>query len=79
MNEYREKRDKGILWILLWPLSMIWSLAGFILEVIGRILCALVGIVIMVVGVVLVMTIGGAPLGIPLAAFGFLLLVRAIF
>lgn len=79
MNEYREKRDRGILWVLLWPLSMVWSLASFILQVIGRILCAVVGIVIMVVGVLLVMTIGGAPLGIPLAAFGFLLLVRAIF
>lgn len=79
MNEYSEKRDRGILWILLWPLSMIWSLAGLILKIIGRILCGVLGIVIMVVGVLLVMTIGGAPLGIPLAAFGFLLLVRAIF
>lgn len=79
MSEHSDKRDRGILWILLFPLSLIWSLAGFILEVIGRILCAIVGIVLMVAGVILVMTIGGAPLGIPLAAFGFLLLVRAIF
>lgn len=79
MSEYSDKRDRGLLWILLFPLSLIWSLAGFILEVIGRILCAVVGVVLMVAGVLLVMTIGGAPLGIPLTAFGFLLLVRAIF
>lgn len=71
--------NKSVLWVLLWPLSMIWSLASFILEFIGRMLCALIGIVLMVVGVVLTMSIAAAPIGIPLAAFGFLLLIRAIF
>ncbi len=72
-------QQKSLAWVLLWPFSMIWSLAGFILNVIGRILCALIGIVLMVAGVVLTMTVAAAPIGIPLAAFGFLLLVRSIF
>lgn len=65
--------------ILLWPFYAIWRLLTFILEIIGRLLCALLGIGLMVAGVAVALSIVGAPVGIPLAALGFLLLVRAIF
>ena len=65
--------------ILLWPFYAIWRLLTFILEIIGRLLCALLGIGLMAAGVAISLSIIGAPLGIPLASIGFLLLVRAIF
>jgi membrane protein YqaA with SNARE-associated domain len=65
--------------ILLWPFYAIWRLLTFILNVIGRVLCALLGIALMIAGVAIALSIVGAPVGIPLAALGFLLLVRAIF
>lgn len=65
--------------ILLWPFYAIWRLLTLILNVIGRLLCAILGLAIMIAGVVVTMSVIGAPLGIPLAALGFLLLVRAIF
>ena len=65
--------------ILLWPFYAIWRFLTFVLEIIGRLLCALLGIGLMVGGVAITLSIIGAPLGIPLASIGFLLLVRAIF
>lgn len=65
--------------ILLWPFYAIWRFLTFILELIGRLLCAMLGIGLMVGGVAITLSIIGAPLGIPLASLGFLLLVRAIF
>jgi hypothetical protein len=70
--------DRGVP-VLLWPFYAIWRLLTFILELIGRLLCALLGIALMVAGVAITLTILAAPVGIPLAALGFLLLVRAIF
>lgn len=65
--------------ILLWPFYAIWRLLTFILSVIGRVFCALLGIALMIGGVAIAMSVVGAPLGIPLAALGFLLLTRALF
>ena len=65
--------------ILLWPFYAIWRFLTFVLEMIGRLLCALLGIGLMVGGVVITLSIIGAPVGIPLASIGLLLLVRAIF
>ena len=65
--------------ILLWPFYAIWRLLTLILSLVGRILCAAIGIAIMIAGVIVTMSIVGAPLGIPLAALGFLLLIRALF
>ena len=70
--------DRGVP-VLLWPFYAIWRLLTFILELIGRLLCALLGIALMVAGVAITLTILASPVGIPLAALGFLLLVRAIF
>ncbi len=65
--------------ILLWPFYAIWRLLTFILNVIGRLLCALFGIALMVAGVAIALSVVGAPVGIPLSALGFLLLIRALF
>jgi hypothetical protein len=65
--------------ILLWPFYAIWRILTFILGVVGRILCALLGIALMIGGVTITLTVAGAPLGIPLASLGFLFLIRALF
>lgn len=70
--------DNGVP-VLLWPFYAIWRFLTFVLEMIGRLLCALLGIGLMVGGVAITLSIIGAPVGIPLASVGFLLLVRAIF
>ena len=65
--------------VILWPFYAIWRLLTFILNVVGRLLCALLGIGLMITGVAITLSVVGAPLGIPLASLGFLLLIRAIF
>jgi len=65
--------------ILLWPFYAIWRLLTLILSIVGRLLCALLGLALMIGGAVITMSVVGAPVGIPLAALGFLLLIRAIF
>ncbi len=65
--------------ILLWPFYAIWRLLTFILNLIGRMISALLGIALMVGGVAIALSVVGAPLGIPLASLGFLLLIRALF
>lgn len=73
-----DKEEKQVPWIL-WPFYAIWRLVTFVLEITSRIICALIGIALMAAGTAITMSIIGAPLGIPIAAFGFLLLVRALF
>ncbi|MGB5258877.1 MAG: hypothetical protein WBN07_00810 [Woeseiaceae bacterium] len=75
MGEANENRVP----ILLWPFYAIWRLLTLILNVVGRLLCATLGLLIMIAGVLVTMSVVGAPLGIPLAALGFLLLIRAVF
>lgn len=65
--------------ILLWPFYAIWRLLTFVLNLIGRVISALLGIALMAVGVAISLSVVGAPIGIPLAALGFLLLTRALF
>ena len=65
--------------ILLWPFYAIWRLLTFVLELVGRLLCAAIGIALMAAGTAITITVLAAPVGIPIAAVGFLLLVRAIF
>jgi hypothetical protein len=65
--------------ILLWPFYALWRLLTFVLEVVGRLLCALIGLALMAAGTAITITVLAAPVGIPIAAVGFLLLVRAIF
>jgi hypothetical protein len=65
--------------VLLWPFYAIWRLLTFVLNVVGRIICSILGLGIMIAGVAITMSVVGAPIGIPLASLGFLLLLRAVF
>ncbi len=73
-----ENEERGIPW-LLWPFYAVWRLLTFILNITGRIISAFIGLALMAAGISITLSIIGAPLGIPMAAFGFLLLVRALF
>jgi hypothetical protein len=75
MNATTETR---VPWIL-WPFYAVWKLVTLILTITGRILCAILGIAMMTAGVAISLSVVGAIVGIPLAAFGFLLAVRALF
>ncbi len=65
--------------ILLWPFYAIWRLLTFMVELVGRLICALIGLGLMAAGTAATITVVAAPIGIPIAAVGFLLLVRAVF
>ena len=65
--------------ILLWPFYAIGRLLTFIVEMVGRLICALIGLALMAAGTAITITVLAAPIGIPIAAVGFLLLVRAVF
>ena len=70
--------ERHVPW-LLWPFHALWRLLTFILSATGRLICAVLGIVLMVVGVTVSLTVVGAPLGVPLLLLGFLLVIRAFF
>ena len=63
----------------LWPFVALWKLLATIVELTGRLVAMILGIVLMIVGVLVSLTIVGAIVGIPLAIVGFLLLLRGIF
>jgi hypothetical protein len=65
--------------VLLWPFYAIWRLLTFVLNVVGRLICVILGLGIMIAGVAITLSVVGAPIGIPLASLGFLLLLRAVF
>ena len=65
--------------LLLWPFYAIWRLLTFVVEMVGRLICALIGLALMAAGTAITITVLAAPIGIPIAAVGFLLLVRAVF
>ena len=65
--------------VLLWPFTALWRLVALILELTGRLVGAIVGLVIVVAGVILTLTLIGAIVGVPLILFGFMLMVRSMF
>jgi len=71
-----EKRSTP--WIL-WPFVAIWRLLTWILELTGRLVAIILGAVFILVGVIISLTVIGAIVGVPLAVFGFLLLLRGLF
>lgn len=77
-EHYDHNDDRNIPWFL-WPFYAIWRLLTFILEVTSRIIAAVIALVLMAAGVSITLSIVGAPIGIPIVIFGFLLLVRALF
>ena len=75
MSDNIEKRTP---WFL-WPFKAIWDLLTFILKLTGRLIAAILGLVLMIVGAILTITLFAAPIGIPVIIFGFLILIRSIF
>ncbi len=65
--------------VLLLPFVALWKLLAGIIEVTGRLVAAILGLVLMIVGLVLTLTVIGAIIGIPLMIFGFLLVIRGFF
>ena len=61
------------------PFWAIWKLVVWIIEITGRLVGAVLGLVFMIVGVLMSLTVIGAVIGIPLAIFGLLLMLRSIF
>jgi hypothetical protein len=64
---------------LLWPFYAIWRLIAFIIEITGRLIGAVLGLVLMIVGVILTITVIGAIVGVPLVVFGLMLTIRSLF
>jgi hypothetical protein len=71
-------RNRNYPWIF-WPFVALWDLLAFILKATGRLLAVLLGLLLMVIGIALSATVIGLPIGLPLAIFGFLLLIRGFF
>ncbi len=65
--------------LLLWPFVALWDLLAFILELTGRVLGLVIGLMLMIVGILLTATVIALPIGIPLLVLGLLLMLRSIF
>ena len=78
MERKMEKEKKKVRWYL-YPFWLIWRLVVIIIEFTGRIVGAVIGLVLMIIGVIISLTVVGAIVGIPLIIFGFLLTIRALF
>jgi hypothetical protein len=70
--------ENKVPWIL-WPLDALWRLLGFILQLTGRIVAALLGVILLAAGIIISLTVIGAVVGVPLALLGMMLMMRAIF
>ena len=75
MTEHNKKR---VPW-LLYPFWLVWRLVIWIIEATGRLVGAILGLVLMVAGVVVTLTVVGAIVGIPLTVLGLLLVIRSLF
>ena len=73
-----KEKQKRTAWIL-WPFVAVWNLITWILQLTGRLVAAILGLVLMIAGVLLTVTVIGAIVGIPFIIFGFLLMIRSIF
>lgn len=71
--------DKNRVPWFLWPFKAVWDLLEWIIKLTGRLVAAVIGLVIVIVGFVLTILVISAPIGIPLMVFGFLLMIRGIF
>jgi len=69
---------KQIPWYL-WPFAAIWKLLAVIVEMTGRLVAMILGILLMIVGILISLTIVGAILGVPLAIVGLLLFLKGLF
>jgi hypothetical protein len=74
MTEHR----KHVPWFL-YPFWLIWRLVVWIIETTGRLVGAILGLVLMIVGVVVSLTVVGLIVGVPLFIFGMMLVGRSLF
>jgi hypothetical protein len=72
----RARKQAHWIW---WPFAALWRLLATIVELTGRFVAMVLGLVLILVGVLISLTIIGAIVGIPLIVVGFLLTVRGIF
>jgi hypothetical protein len=78
VNMSNHEHRSRVPWFL-WPFWAIWRLVIGIIELTGRLVGAVLGLVLMIAGVVISLTIIGAVVGIPLIVFGLLLVLRSLF
>ena len=71
-------KKRKVFW-LFWPFVALWRLIAGIVELTGRLVAVILGVVLMIVGVIVSLTVVGAVIGIPLAVVGFLLMLRGLF
>jgi len=64
---------KTLMNILLWPFKAILALVFFIIELVGRFVAAVLGLVFILVGVIVSLTVVGAIVGVPLIIVGIFL------
>ena len=69
---------QSIPWYL-WPFAAIWKLLAVIVELTGRLVAMILGIVLMLVGGIISLTVIGTIVGIPLAVVGLLLFLKGMF
>ena len=62
----------------LWPFVAIWNLVVWIVSLTGRLVAVMLGLGLLLVGGVLTALVLTAPLGIPLALFGLLLILKGL-
>lgn len=63
----------------LWPFVALGDLITWILQITGRLVAAILGLVLTIVGAILTVTVVGAVIGLPLIVFGLMLMIRSIF
>lgn len=63
----------------LWPFAALWKLLAVIVELTGRLVAMIIGILLMIAGGLISLTIIGAIVGVPLAIVGLLLFLKGIF
>ena len=69
---------RGTPWYL-WPFAALWRLIATIVELTGRFVAMVLGLVFIIVGVIVSLTLIGAIVGIPMAIIGLLLFLKGIF
>ncbi|RMF50898.1 MAG: hypothetical protein D6755_00495 [Anaerolineae bacterium] len=74
----KKRRKRKTPWIFL-PFIWLWELIAWVIGLTGRLIAAVLGVAFMGIGLLLTVTLVAAPIGIPLAIFGFLLMLRSIF
>jgi hypothetical protein len=68
---------RSLSWVW-WPVAALWRLLSTIVEMTGRFVALVLGLVLVLVGLLVSLTIVGAIVGIPLMLVGALLFFRGL-